>query len=557
MSEQEEITAKIKKGHSFSAVWILPIVSLAIGIWMFYQYQSNQGTLITLYVKTAEGIEAGKTEIRALSVKVGEVTEVSLNDDYSAIVLKARMDKDANRMLLQDSTFWVVKPRIGKEGVSGLQTLLSGAYIALRPGQSEETEDTFTVLEVPPVAPPDAKGLRVVLSAQKAGKLSVGDPVLFDGFTVGRVENVSFDIEKQKAAYQLFVFEPYDSLIRSETRFWLTSGLNIKLNAQGFDVEVASLESLISGGVTFAVPNGQPSGHPVTEQMTSFRLFDDIKQVQEQMYDNYLEYALLFGESVRGLNHGAPVEYRGIRIGTVEKVPLHLNDKKHGFASKQIPVLIHIEIERILEPTLTITAEELIEDFDNEFKNGLRATLKTGNLLTGALYIDTDFYKDEVDKNYEKSYRGYRNFPTVSGDFVQFQRQIGSILNKLNNLPVENVLTSLDGTLKTTQQTIGTVNDAAKELDSLLKRLDNLAKKDETQKLPKEIRETLQQLQITLKGFSPDSASYQQLQDTMKSFNDAMDEFGPLMKKLNQKPDALIFGENPEGDPVPVKGSHK
>lgn len=557
MSEEEQVTATVKKGRSFSAVWILPLVSLAVGIWMFYQYESNQGTLITLHVQTADGLEAGKTEIRARDVKVGVVTDVQLNKDYSAIVVKARMDKNADRMLREDATFWVVKPRIGKEGVSGLSTLLSGAYIALRPGVSKESQDTFTVLDIPPIAPPDAKGLRVVLTSPRAGKLSVGDPVLFEGYTVGRVERVGFDLEKEKATYQLFIFQPYDALIQSETRFWLTSGLDIRLNAQGFAVQIASLESLVSGGVSFGVPDGQSKGYPITEQMTLFKLYDDLKQVQEQMFDNYIEYALLFSESVRGLNPGAPVEYRGIRIGTVEKVPLHLTDKKRGFASKQIPVLIHIEVERILEPDVEITPSELKEAFAAEFKHGLRATLKTGNLLTGALYIDTDFYPDEANKTFQTTYRGYNFFPSVSGDFVQFQRQIGGILNKINKLPVEGVLTSLEETLDASQETMATLNSAGKELDGLIQRLDGLLAQDGAQNLPQELRDTLEELQRTLRGFNPDSESYQKLQEALTGFNDAMDGFSPLMKKLNQKPDSLIFGESQLSDPIPVKGERE
>ncbi|WP_062709562.1 intermembrane transport protein PqiB [Grimontia marina] len=554
MSNEEQVTATVKSGRSFSAVWILPLISLAVGIWMFYQYESNQGTLITLHVQTADGLEAGKTEIRARDVKVGVVTDVQLNKDYSAIVVKARMDKSADRMLKEDATFWVVKPRIGREGVTGLGTLLSGAYIALRPGESDKSQNTFNVLDVPPIAPPDAKGLRVVLTSKKAGALSVGDPVLFEGYTVGRVEKVGFDLQKEKASYQLFIFRPYDALVTTESRFLLTSGVHIQMNAQGINVDIASLESLVSGGVSFMVPEGQPKGYPVTEQMTAFELYDDLKQVREQIYHKVIEYALLFGESVRGLNPGAPVEYRGIRIGTVEKVPLHLTDKKQGFASKQIPVLIHIEVERIMDPDVSITAEELKTALSNEFEHGLRATLKTGNLLTGALFIDTDFYPDEVGKEFLSTYRGYDHFPTVSGEFVQFQRQIGGILNKLNRLPVEGVLTSLEETLDASQETMATLNSAGKELDGLIQRLDGLLAQDGAQNLPQELRDTLEELQRTLRGFNPDSELYQKLQEALSGFNDAMDGFSPLMKKLNQKPNSLIFGESQLSDPIPVKG---
>ncbi|MCG6418173.1 MlaD family protein, partial [Vibrio fluvialis] len=142
------------------------------------------------------------TEIRALNVKVGVITQVTLSENYDHIIAKAQMNKDAERMLRDDSMFWVVKPRICRDGVSGLETLLSGASIQLHPGKSAEEKEHFTVLNVPPVAAPDAEGRRIVLTHREAGKLGVGDPVIFKGFTVGRVEKTSFDVETRQALYQ-------------------------------------------------------------------------------------------------------------------------------------------------------------------------------------------------------------------------------------------------------------------------------------------------------------------------------------------------------------------
>ncbi|WP_434359175.1 intermembrane transport protein PqiB [Parasalinivibrio latis] len=549
MNETTKITADVRTTKKFSAVWIIPLISLTVGIWMLYQYVSNQGTEITLTVQTAEGIEAGKTEIKARSVKVGVVTKVSLSEDYNSIILKAKIDKSAAGLLRKDTLFWVVKPRIGKDGVSGLDTLLSGAYIELRPGKAKEEQDSYAMLEVPPVAPPDAKGLRVLLTSSEAGKLSVGDPVLYEGYTVGRVEKVSFDISKRKAVYQLFVFQPYDALVRTRSRFWMTSGVDLQLNAQGFNVDIGSLESLLTGGVSFTVPSGSPQGTPVTQQMASFKLFDTMKQVREQMYENYLEYAMLFSESVRGLNPGAPVEYRGIRIGTVEKVPLHLSNRVNGFSSDSIPVLVHIETDRFFDPSLTMKPKELQENFAREFKKGLRATLKTGNLLTGALYIDTDFYPDERKQDYVTDYRGYDVFPTKAGGFAQIQRQVSSILNKVNSLPVENMLASMDGTLKSTEQTLKTFNQVGRNLDKLLKQKD-------TQQIPGEVRESLQQIQDTLQGFSPDAQAYRDLEKALANMNDVMAELKPVLRQINEKPNALIFGDTKREDPVPAKGKN-
>ncbi|OEE66393.1 paraquat-inducible protein B [Enterovibrio norvegicus FF-33] len=556
MDKDRDVTAHVKPAKRMAAVWIIPIVSLFAGIWMIYQYASEQGPEITLTVPTAEGIEAGKTLVKARSVKIGIVNNVALSKNYNEILLTVRMDSGTERMLREDTLFWVVKPRIGTEGVSGLETLLSGPYLELRPGESDVKKDKFTVLDSPPVAPADTKGLRVVLTSDDAGKLAIGDPVMYEGYTVGRVEKVGFDIDKRNATYQLFIFQPYDALVRKHTRFWLNSGLDIKLNAEGFSVNVASLESLMIGGVSFGVPDGNTDGSAITEQMLSFKLFDNKKEIREKMYEQFVAYAMLFGESVRGLNPGASVEYRGIRIGTVKKVPLHLSQQAE-MGSEKIPVLVHIEMERIYDASLTLSESQLLADFKKAFGHGLRASLKTGNLLTGALYIDTDFYPDSPPETHMAQYYGFNVFPTIDGEFVQFQRQIGTILTKLSKLPLDTTLSSLDDTLSTTQQTLKTFDGLGQDLSVTVRRLDALLKQKDTQQLPKEIQNSLTQLQKNLKGFSPESSSYSELQQALSQVNDALGQLEPLLKTLNDSPDALIFGTSGQNDPVPAKGKRQ
>lgn len=546
MSEEKKTSANVQPQRHISTIWIIPILALAMGAWMLYQHITSTGPEITLKMKTAEGIEVGKTEIRSLNVKVGTVTEVTLSHNYDYILVTARMNKDAERMLKKDTLFWVVKPRIGRDGVSGLETLLSGAYIQLQPGHEKEKREEFTVLDVPPVAPPDAKGLRVVLSNQEAGKLSVGDPVIYKGFTVGRVESTSFDVNTQKALYQLFIFEPYDSLVRTRSHFWLSSGVDLQLNAEGFNLRFGSLESLLTGGVTFDVPRGMDSGQPITKQMRRYRLFDDHKQVREGLYDEYLEFVMLFDESVRGLRARAPVEYRGIRIGTVMRVPMRMPTPDEDFSATQIPVLVRIELGRVYDSFEQVPVEILKTKLREEFKRGLRATLKTGSLLTGALYIDADFYpKDQA--NQPESFEGYDVFPTRQGGFAEVQKQVTDLLQKLNDLPLDDTLNSLNATLETSEKTLASAERVAASLDTLLKQKD-------TQALPKDIRDSLKQIQDTLNGFGPNSPMYSELQSALGQFEQVMTEFKPVLRQLNEKPNSLVFGDEKAQDPVPAKG---
>ncbi|WIH24742.1 intermembrane transport protein PqiB [Photobacterium damselae] len=546
MSDNKPTQAEVKNLKQVSAIWIIPIVALAIGIWMLAQYITSKGPEITLRMPTAEGIEVGKTQIKSLNVKVGVVTNIQLSDDYSYITVTARMNKDAERMLRDDTLFWVVKPRIGKEGISGLDTLLSGSYIELQPGKSDIKKHNFKVLDVPPIAPPDAKGLRVVLTNKEAGKLSVGDPVLYEGFTVGRVEQVSFNTNTKLANYHLFIFQPYDSLIQTTTKFWLASGVDFQMSASGINVKIGSLESLITGGVSFGLPDGVSSGEKVTTQNEKYRLYDNMKQVTEGMYDQYLPYVMLFKESIRGLQPGAPVEYRGVRIGTVEKVPFKLPTNKHGFSNKMIPILVHIELGRITQLGGHETLEGLKADLQKEFKTGLRATLKTGSLITGALFIDLNVDPDEKAPKLQ-SFDGYDIFPTKAGGFAEVQKQVTDLLKKLNNLPVEKTVNSLNSTLAATEKTLQSAERVTADLDRLLKQKD-------TQQLPADIRQSLKEIQHTLNSYGPNGAPYQNLEGALIQFQDVMQELQPVLKQINKKPNSLIFGGDKTADPIPAGG---
>ncbi|MGR5207366.1 MULTISPECIES: intermembrane transport protein PqiB [Vibrio] len=546
MSDDNQATAQIKPKKQVSAIWIIPILALAMGAWMLFQYITSTGPEITLELPTAEGIEVGKTDIKALNVKVGTITKVTLSKDYDHIIATAQMDRDAVRMLRDDTLFWVVKPRVGREGVSGLETLLSGAYIQLQPGKSGKEKRKFTILDTPPVAPPDAKGLRVVLTHPEAGKLGVGDPVIYKGFTVGRVEKTSFDVKDKLAHYQLFILQPYDNLVRTKTKFWLNSGVDLQLNANGFDLKFGSLESILTGGVTFSIIPENSISKPLTKELVHFRLYDDIKQVRADMYSNYVDFVMLFDESVRGLKTEAPVEYRGLRIGTVMKVPMDLSHSNNEFSVKNIPVLVRIEPGRIYENFNPSLLQDFKREIMSEFSKGLRGTLKTGSLLTGALYIEADYYSDE--SSYTASeYSGIDVFPTKRGSFAQVQIQINDFLKKINNLPLEDALSSLSTTLNTTDKTLASIQQTVANVNQLLTLND-------TQQIPKDIRQSLQQLQKTLDGYGPNSTMYSEMESTLKELEQVMSEFKPVLKQLNEKPNSLVFGEDDVKDPIPVRG---
>ncbi|MGJ8580829.1 MAG: intermembrane transport protein PqiB [Psychromonas sp.] len=544
-SDDTPAQATVKKQKKISAIWIIPILALFIGMWMLFQYINNKGTEITIIMPTAEGIKVGKTEIRSLNVKVGMVTDVTLSKNYDHIEIKAQMIKDSERMLNDKTQFWVVKPRVGSEGISGLDTILSGAYIQIQPGDSKTKKLTFEALDLPPVAPLGSKGKRVILSHNSAGKLSVGDPVSYQGFTVGRVEKTSFDLKAKKASYQLFIFEPYDDLLLSGSQFWLTSGVDVQLKADGLKVQVDSLQSLLSGGVTFGIPAGERVGTPFASDVVKLPLFDNYEQVQNGLYKQYVKFIMEFDETIRGLTVGAPVEYRGIRIGTVLQAPYDMMVPQGDTSSVKIQVLIKIDLGRLFSADRNLSLSTFQETIEKHFKNGLKGQLKSGNLLTGALFIDTEFDTPNPDFKITKVGE-YDVFPTKKGGLAMIQQQISSFMDKFNDIPLNEVAGSMTKTMDSLNQTLTSANNTFDKLNEIISQ-------KEVQAIPADVQTSLQQLQQTLAGFSPNSAIYNDLQQTLDKVEKVMQELQPVLKQINDKPNSLIFGEDQIDDPIPTK----
>lgn len=542
--EKNSGEAKVQKVRNWSPVWIFPIVTALIGGWILFYHYSNQGPEVTLITTNAEGLEGGKTAIKSRSVDVGVVESVVLSDDLHQVEIKARLHSGMEKLLHKDSVFWVVKPQIGREGVTGLNTLLSGAYIELQPGTKGGLTDEYRLLDAPPLAPPDAKGIRVVLDSAKAGQLSPGDPVLFRGYRVGSVEASNFDPQKRAMSYQLFINAPNDRLVTSNVRFWKDSGIAVDLTAAGMRVEMGSLTTLFSGGVSFDVPDGIELGQPVSEK-SEFKLYDDQRSIQESLYTEHTDYLLFFKDSIRGLQPGAPVEFRGMRLGTVSKVPFFVPGLRQVLnGDYRVPVLIRIEPERL--------AIQLGENPDiqthiqNLTHNGLRASMKTGNIVTGALYIDLDFYPNAPPVTNLRHFNGYEVIPTVSGGLAQIQQRLMDTLDKINNLPLNPMLEQATSALSESQRTM-------RRLQQTLDNLNKITASQSMQHLPDDMQQTLRELNRSMQGFQPGSAAYNKMVADMQRLDQVLRELQPVLRTLNTKSNALVFEAKDKKDPQPKR----
>lgn len=547
-------TANVAQKTQISAIWIIPVVALLVGIWMLYQYQLNKGQTIYISMPQAEGIVAGKTEIKVRSVKIGQIDHVRLSNSQDSVIARAQIDKNYDNLLTEDARIWVVKPRIDETGISGMSTLLSGVYLEFSPGESKQLKKQFKLQEEPALIGKDVQGGRFKLLSYNAEVLDVSTGIFFKNYKIGQIETATFDWKNQAMQYGIFIKAPYENLITLNSIFWVNSGIEIDLSADGININTGSLSKLLKGGISVGLPEQQAPGD-LAQDGHSFSLSQSYKQALEERFYDFDYYLIEFEQSIRGLRVGAPVEYRGTRIGTVVEAPANviIDGKPAHFRAKNtaVPVLIKVEYGRLYH--ITSVAKEYWKTSVNEWiENGMRASLKPGNLLTGAVYVDFDFYTD-TPKSELKKLAQYDVFPSVSSGITVLADQVSDVLNKVNNLKIEDSLAKMQTTFS--------------EYQALASEMRTLLSKPDTQNLPgdfnrnlEKITKSMEQFEITMRQFDKTMASYQagsqmhhQLEQTLLQIRRLSEEFQPLTRGLNEQPNMLIFDKSLPSDPQPRK----
>lgn len=539
-----ELRPEISTGRRFNPIWVIPVVAVIIGLYMVIHTKLTEGPEITIEFNTAEGLEAGKTKLRYRDVDVGLVESVSLSDSMDKVLVTAKMDKAAEDMLREDTRFWVVRARVGAGAISGLGTLLSGAYLQLDPGSGQRSKkNEYKGLEVPPLTPADAPGVRLTLHSEEASSLSAGDPILYNGYKVGRIEGVVFDVAQKVLNYDVFVDAPYNDLVTTSTRFWNVSGVSVDASASGINVTTGSLETILLGGVAFGDLPGLPPGEKV-ESGTSYKLNASYQALAEDPFQHGIYYVAEFEQSLRGLKPGAPVEYRGIQVGRVERILMtELVNMREAGQGKPIPVLIYLEPARFGLPDSEQSVDGMRQSIATGVKGGMRASLQTGSLLTGALYINIDVYKD-LPVATVGEFSGYPVMPTIPSGLGRLEQQLGSLLDKFNALPLEPMVANANTALATLDGTLASLTATMTSLQLILD-------KEGTKALPSELNQTLAELRKALSAISPDSAVGQSISNSVFELNRTLRNLEELTRTLSEKPNSLVFPTDVPADPIP------
>jgi paraquat-inducible protein B len=530
--------AVTKEKRRVSLVWLIPIVAAIAGAWLIWKTFSERGPTITIVMESASGIEPGKTPIKYREVQLGVVETVTLDPNLQNVVVTARMQKDAEKELREGTTFWVESARITAGGVSGLGTLLSGAYIVMRPGPGAPQRH-FTALETPPVYQVDVPGKRFVLRADGLGSVSGGAPISFRGIVVGSVLGHELDADGKGVSIFAFVRAPYDALVRSETRFWNASGIDVSLTAAGVTVRTQSLEAILAGGIAFETPI-EASMSPEAADNTDFRLFASYDAIQQAQFTLKVPFVMYFDESVAGLDPGAPILLRGIKMGEVSDVRL-VTDPAREVA--RIRVTAFVEPQRwtiVGDPDPT--AATLASRVPKLIALGLRAQLGSGNLLTGQKVVALVNVPDgsRAELTYEN---GLPVLPTIPSDFVALSEKVNNFLDKLDKAPVEQLVADLRNTVQHAERLLGSESvrkgvEGLQEVGPLLESL---------QRASDAARVTLGRADQTLlsagETLGPDSAVRYDLAQMLKELTGTARSLRVLADFLERNPNALILGK--------------
>ena len=534
-----------------SLIWAIPAVTLLIAGWLTWDTLSRRGPEITIRFDSADGLQAKQSQIRTRDVELGVVEKGALSADRRYVIVTARMTRESEPLLTDKAQFWVVKPRFFAGSVSGLETLVSGAYIQLEPsGDGGEPKRDFAGLEDPPILHSAVPGHSFRLKSSRIGSLNPGSPILFRDLAVGEVLGWDVGEMANDVIIHAFVRAPYDRYVHDRTVFWNASGASVQLGGTGLKLELESLRALVLGGIAFETPD-DATASPSAQENHEFNLFADHTSAEAATYNRSLRFVSYFNGTVSGLGVGAPVMLLGIRIGAVTDVTLRYDATKDAVV---VMVQYEVEPDRITRLKLPV-GESLDKEMLDLVRRGLRIRLESANMITGSKQLTLDIVPGAPDAAYDKIGDAYVLTP-LDGD-GDIAASAGALIARLNAIPFEQIGDNLNKTLAGAN---GTINDpklreAISELtetltstktlmsslnkgaDPLLRRLPEIA-----QEVDEAVKHANQLVASLDDNHGPGSQFGRDTNRLMAQLSDAARAIRILADLLSRHPEALIRG---------------
>lgn len=547
----EAITVKKSR---FSVVWLIPLIALMIGGWLTLKYLHEKGTTIQIEFASADGIAVGKTNIKFKDVVVGIVDDIAFSRNLQNVIITATIKPEMRDHLNEATRFWVVRARVAAGEISGLGTLLSGAHIGMEPGKSGKLKKSFKGLDNPPALLTNDLGRVFMLKAEILHSFEAGTPIYYRRLKVGEVLEYSLNAKGSSFDIEIFIRAPYDQLVYENSVFWNASGIDINVNADGFKMRTESMVALLQGGLSF--DNLAPDETSRADSGAEFKLFASREKATEVDYKRSDQlYRLYFDGSARGLSIGAPVTLRGITLGKVVDIKLEYDLRDNSF---KIPVTIEFEPDR-LSIIGRESADLELPSTSDLVELGLRAQLRTGNILTGQMLIDFDLYPDA------RPIAAYKEdeflvLPTIPTSIDSIKNSLTAIIEKIGNMPLEEMGVNLNGAIEGVNTLVNSsdvkeillnINESSVQLNETLGSVNTLVHSSDVKEMLSNINQASLQLKSTLaqttimaEGLSEDSPAYQELTRTLRELSGASRALRQMAEYLERHPEALLKGKS-------------
>ncbi len=539
--------------RQLSLVWIIPVVALLAAGYLGVRALNDRGPLATITFNTADGLTANQTQVKHKAVGLGTVEEITLAKDLTHVIVKVRMNSQGEHVLTDHARFWVVKPRITSGSISGLETLVSGAFIAIDPGDPGGTPKTdFAGLEQPPGVRSDEPGHTYQLEAPTIGSLSEGTPIFYRDIPAGEVLGYDFGDGHGPVTVSAFVRAPFDKFVHPQTHFWNTSGLNVNLGAQGLHVEVQSLQAVISGAVSFDSPKEAWAG-PMAPDDARFHLYGSKAEADAAGYNQRIPLVTYLQSSVSGLGAGSAVEVFGMQVGNVTDVKLLL-DGVTGVV--RVRVAMEIQPERVFPPDSFTTKLDPAKVLGALVGQGMRAEVDTASYVTGQKNVTLAFSPNAKPAGIALE-DGAIVVPGQGGGFDNILASVSDVATKLQQIPFAQIGENANALIATLNGTIGgpEVKSTLRSLSATLKDAQALVHDTDTGLQPtlRKLPELSAQLQDTLKhanaalatvgtSYGEDSDFQRNLERVLAQASDAVRSVRLLADYLTRNPSALILG---------------
>jgi len=539
--------AATRRSRRISIIWILPIVAVAIGAWLAWDTLSKEGPTIKISFDSGEGLQAGQSQLKYKDIVFGTIKSLALAPDRTHVIVTVATTRQAEPLLTEGTQFWVVKPRLFAGNISGLETLLSGSYIGMLPAaKAGNSRRDFVGREDPPVISAHVPGRTFLLKSKRIGAVSVGSPIFFRDLNVGEVLGWDIADMAEYVTIHAFVRAPYDSYVHDQTRFWNASGVSIKLGGTGVEVQMESLKALLLGGVAFETPAADINTAETSDNHV-FPLFADRETANAASYTRKIPAISYFPGSVSGLAPGAAVTVHGLKVGEVTDVRLTYDAAKDVVLA---PVRYEIEPERVIGVGKRVFKTDE-ESMDALLKKGLRASLQSANLITGQQNVALEFDADAAAAEVSMDGPDFVVPATEGAGFAGLTASATELLNKVNQMPFEQIGKNFDGILKS-------VNDAAQgpqlkkaltDLSGMIASAQTMIRNLDTKQLP----ELVSGLQKTLtnanklvlsldSGYGDNTKFNRDMDRLLAQANDALRSIRALSDLLARHPEALIKG---------------